>query len=231
MTPRTPAEAFADAARALLHEHDVNDLLLRLTRDAARFAGADAAGLVVRTGHVLELLSATSHAAAQIELYQAMGTEGPCLDTIETGEVVVVTGAGELADRWPTAGPLIVDAGFQAVHACPLTWQDGVLGGLNLFRRAALAPGEDEVRTAQAFADMLTLAVVRPERLAHRDVDRRVERALEGRVAIEQAKGVLAHQLGVDMASAYEELIGRSAREGGTLTDTAHAVIRQALRP
>ncbi|WP_159796473.1 ANTAR domain-containing protein [Puerhibacterium puerhi] len=100
-----------------------------------------------------------------------------------------------------------------------------------MFRRDERAPDAEQVRTAQAFADMLTLAVVQPERLAERDVDGRLARALGGRVAVEQAKGVLAHQLDVDMAEAYEELIDRSARDGRTLTDTAQDVIRRAQQP
>jgi transcriptional regulator with GAF, ATPase, and Fis domain len=228
MTPRTPADSFADAAKALLQEHDLTDLLLRLTRDATRFAGGDAAGLLVRTGTTLEVLSSTSHAVTQLELYQAMSTEGPCAEVLATGEPVVVAGSREIVDRWPGVGRAIVDAGFGSVHASPVAWQGGTLGALNMFRRTEQPPDDSQRRTAQAFGDMLALVVVRPERLAAQDVDRRLARALGGRVAVEQAKGVLAQQLGLDMAAAYEELIDRSARRGRTLTDTARDVIRRA---
>lgn len=231
MTPRTPADSFADAAKALLQEHDLTDLLLRLTRDATRFAGADAAGLLVRAGAGLELLSSTSHAATQLEVSQALTTEGPCVELLETGEPLVVAGRGEILDRWPTVGRVIVDAGFASVHASPVAWQGGTIGGLNLFRRAEQPPDAEQRRTAQAFADMLALAVVQPERLAEQEVDRRVARALGGRVAVEQAKGVLAQQHGLDMAAAYEELVDRSVRQSRTLTDTARDVIRLAQRP
>ncbi|MFP3712378.1 GAF and ANTAR domain-containing protein [Puerhibacterium sp. TATVAM-FAB25] len=228
MTPRTPADSFADAAKALLQEHDLTDLLLRLTRDATRFAGGDAAGLLVRAGAGLEVLSSTSHAATQLELFQAMSTEGPCVDVLEAGAPVVVAGRREIVDRWPTVGRAIVDAGFNGVHASPVAWQGGTIGGLNLFRRAEQPPDAEQRRTAQAFADMLALAMVQPDRPAEQDVDRRLARALGGRVTVEQAKGVLAQQHGLDMAAAYEELVDRSTREGRTLTDTAREVIGRA---
>jgi hypothetical protein len=190
------------------------ELLLRLTRDATRFAGGDAAGLLVRTSAGLEVLSSTSHAATQLELYQAMSTEGPCVDVLESGEPVVVTGRRAIVDRCSTAGRMVVRAGFAGLHASPLTWHDGTVGGLTKFRRCQRVPDDDQRRTAQAFADMLALAVVQPERLAAQDVERRVARALGGRVTVEQAKGVLAQQLDLDMAAAYDELLERSTRQG-----------------
>jgi GAF domain-containing protein/ANTAR domain-containing protein len=228
MTSRTPIDSLADAAQALVLGHDTADLLLRLTADAVHFTGGDAAGLLVRTDGNLELLSATSHAATELELYQAMRSEGPCVDVLESREQVQATGRQEILDRWPTVGRAVVDAGFLDVHAFPLAWQGGILGGLNIFGREPRELDESQRRTAQAFADMLALAVVVPEEVRAADLSRRVARALGGRVVIEQAKGAIAHQLDIDVAAAYAELVERSAREGASLTATARKVLWQA---
>jgi hypothetical protein len=229
MTLHTPVEALADATAELLKEHDVADLLLRLTQDAARFTGGDAAGLLVRTdGGPLELLAATSHQAMHLELFQAQRDEGPCVDVIRKGVGVEATGRDEILGRWPVVGPAIVGAGFSAVHAFPLEWQGGVLGGLNVFGRDGVALDDDSSRTARALADMVTLVIVQPDRLRPDELDRRVTRALDGRVVIEQAKGALAFQLGIDPADAYDVLVQRSAREGVPLSHVANDVLRQA---
>jgi hypothetical protein len=230
MTSRTPIDSLADAVQGLLLEHDITDLLLRLTADAVHFAGGGSAGLLVRTDDNLELLSATSHAATELELYQAMCSEGPCVDVLESRAQVQATGREEILDRWPTVGRAVVDAGYLAVNSFPLVWQGGTLGGLNIFRPVPRQLDESQRRTAQAFADMLALAVVVPEHLRAEDLSRQVARALGGRVVVEQAKGALAHQLQIDVAAAYAELVERSAREGTSLTATAREILWRAQK-
>ncbi|WP_129788872.1 GAF and ANTAR domain-containing protein [Promicromonospora panici] len=231
MTPRTPADTLALTTAALLHDHDVTDLLYSIVRDSARFTGSDAAGLLVRTaGGALELLSATSHAAVELELYQAQVDEGPCVDVLRQGEPVAAVGADAIRRRWPTVGAAIVQAGFSAVHAYPLNWRDGALGGLNLFRHPARADDAEQTATARSFADMAALVLVQPERLEHDDVATGLAHALDGRVIIEQAKGVLAQQLDVDMETAYTALVDLAAQNAIPLSSMAYAVVHQAYR-
>ncbi|MEN5075057.1 GAF and ANTAR domain-containing protein [Isoptericola cucumis] len=225
---RTPADSLADAAGTLLHDHDVADLVLRLTQDAMRFAGGDAAGVLVRTATRFEVLSATSHAASHLELFQTQQQEGPCIDVLDTRQLVAVTGDEAIVARWPTVGPTVVAAGFASVHAFPLVWQGGALGGLNVFGRSERGLDDVEVRTTQGLADMLTLAVIQPERLRPEDVDRCLARTLETRIVVEQAKGALAHRLGVDTARAYDALVERAAGAGTPITDMARTVLQEA---
>ncbi|PZR51952.1 hypothetical protein DNL40_14140 [Xylanimonas oleitrophica] len=231
MTPRTPLDSLAAATKALLHEHDITDVVERLTADAMRFAACDAAVLLARAGGRLELVGATSHAAPDLDLYQALTVEGPCRDAVATGGAVEASGAGLIVERWPVVGPLLVDAGFRTVHAHPLAWHGGVIGALTMFRQGTEPLDETQARTSRAFADMLALTVAQPDRLLVQDVDRRVARARSGRAVIEQAQGVLAHQLGIGVDAAYDELAARSVRTGAPLTVTARDVVREARRP
>lgn len=231
MTPRTPADALALTTSALLRDHDVTDLLYRIVRDSARFTGSSAAGLLVRAPDgALELLSATSHAAVELELYQAQEHEGPCVDLLSTGVTVAAVGADTILHRWPRVGPAILRAGFTAVHAYPVSWRGGVLGGINLFRHDERPDDTQETATARSFADMAALVLLQPERLEQHDVADRLERALAGRVIVEQAKGVLAHRLGIDMETAYTTLVDRAAQDGSALSATARTVVEQAYR-
>ncbi|WP_255372134.1 GAF and ANTAR domain-containing protein [Cellulosimicrobium sp. CUA-896] len=226
---RTSTQALAASTSALLRGDDVTDLLARLLADAVAFLPVDGAAVLVAGPYgALELLSATSHREQQLELYQAQVDEGPCVDTVRDVAEVVCVGADEIVGRWPTVGVAVVGSGFSAVHAFPLRWHDGALGGLNLFGTDASSFSPEECALAQSFADVATLAVVHPTALADDEVRRRVEQALEGRAVVERAKGVLAHQLGVDPGDAYDELVARA--RGGSLTATAEAVVAEASR-
>jgi transcriptional regulator with GAF, ATPase, and Fis domain len=221
--------ALAQMLGALVREHETADLLSALVRECATVLPADAVALLVRHGaHGLELLSATSHRAAELEVYQAQQDEGPCVDTLRTGEQVMVVGVAEIADRWPDVGPVIGGAGFAAVHAFPMTWHGTTLGGLNVFSAQAVPLAEESSRLAQNFADVATLALAQPGVLEEDTLDERIRAALAGRVVIEQAKGVLAQSLGLDPADAYDHLLRLVIDTGSTLSATAREVIRTA---
>lgn len=231
MNPRTSAQALAAVTSALLQDHDVTGLLAQLVQDSARFVPADAAGLLLQgENDLLEVLSATSHRTTELELYQAQHDEGPCVDVVRTGHSIEVVGADEVDRRWPRIGPEITGAGFRSVYAFPLRWHGLTIGGLNLFA-ATDAPLDDSARQlAQTFADVAALVIVQPVQVDQVDLLASLRRALEGRVVVEQAKGVLAYQLGIDMAAAYDELVRRSDQDGLSLTETALATILDARR-
>lgn len=229
MTARTSAQALADVASALVEDHEITGLLARLVSDCAQLIPADAAAFLVRTADGgFELLSATSHRVDELELYQAQHAAGPCVDATRTGEPTAAVGRVQIVERWPDVGQEIVDAGFGSVHAFPMRWRGHAIGGLNLFAVAEEELSEASGVLAQSFADFATLAIVQPAALADEDLTERITAALEGRVVVEQAKGVLAFQLGLDMAAAYDELLARSASNGTTLAQVAHNVVRAA---
>ncbi|WP_315097709.1 GAF and ANTAR domain-containing protein [uncultured Cellulomonas sp.] len=231
MTARTSAQALADVASALVGEHEITGLLARLVQDCAELLPADAAALLVRTGSGdFELLSATSHRTAEIELYQAQAAAGPCVDAARTGRPVHAVGAEDIEARWGGVGRKIVASGFRSVHAFPMHWRQHVIGGLNIFSATDVDLTGQSLVLAQSFADFATLAIVQPLGLDDEGLGRRVAEALEGRVVIEQAKGVLAYQLSLDMPAAYDELLKRAAANGSHLTQTAREVLHAAQR-
>ncbi len=144
------------------------------------------------------------------------------------GAVVTAVGRSEILDRWPTVGRAIVDAGLHSAHAFPMSWRGTVVGGLNVFARAELDAAPEDLRTAQGFADLLTIVVAQPGTSDEDELGRRVDHALAGRVVVEQAKGVLAQRLDLDMADAYDALLARALRDGSTLARSALDVLREA---
>ena len=231
MSARTSTQALADAARSLVEQHDVTSVLAQIVADCAQFVPADAAAFLARSaGGGLEVLSATSHKVVELELYQAQANAGPCVDATNSGEPTDGVGGAQIVERWPEVGQAIVDAGFHAVHAFPMRWRGAALGGLNLFSTSAGALDEGSRALAQNFADFATLAIVQPDALAYGDLVQKVTDALEGRILVEQAKGVLAYTRGLNMAAAYDELVARASSRHATLGVVAAEVLREAQR-
>jgi hypothetical protein len=229
MSARTSAEVLADVASTLVADHETTGLLVRIVRDVAAALPAAAAALLVRDADGrLELLSSTSHRVGELELYQAQRAEGPCVDAVRTGRGGSVVGADQIGARWGDVGRAIVDAGFQGVHAFPMRWHDRVIGALNVFSTVPDELSPSSVALGQSFANFATLAIVQPTAVPDEELARRITEALEGRIVVEQAKGVLAVQLGVDMAEAYDELLRRSSSDGSSLARTAQQVIHEA---
>ncbi|GAA1520599.1 GAF and ANTAR domain-containing protein [Kribbella lupini] len=229
MTASTASQALVDAAAAVVSRTDVADTLSRLLADCAKFTAADAIGVLVHDDHGgLEILSATSHRAAELELYQLQHDTGPCVDAARDGEPLVADSDADLTGRWGEVGEAIVAAGFHAVHAVPLRWHGRLVGALGAFHTDAGTLDDEARQLTQAFADLATLAIVQTPDLTDHQLQERVRDALAGRTVIEQAKGVLAHTGNLEMDAAYQHLVRHAADHNTTLTDAATTIIQQA---
>jgi transcriptional regulator with GAF, ATPase, and Fis domain len=231
MTATTASQAFIDAAAAIVQQDDVADILVRLLGDCAELTNAGAIGLLVKDRHGrLEILSATSHQAVELELYELQHDTGPCIDAARDGVPLSVRSPGEVTERWGKVGEAIVAAGFDAVHAVPLRWHGRLIGAMNAFHTNVETADDDSLQLTQAFADIATVVIVQPVVVTSSELDERVRIVLDGRTVVEQAKGVLAESAGVDVATAYQLLVHRAVQNGTTLTEAATAIIEEAQR-
>lgn len=236
MTSRTAMNALAEATAGLVTDYDVVSVLTTLVRSCAAAIGAEAVGIMVKGAVIsqkgdLELLAASSHDAGELELFQAQVHEGPCFDAIAVDDDTTAAGAAELAQRWPRMGVALTAAGYRALHATPLRWRGSPFGSINVFLREERQPSHEERALVRAFADIATLAIVHAGNgPAIEEIARGVQEALDGRIVIEQAKGVLCHQEQVDPAAAFSLLIERAQQGGEPLADVARGVLRAAER-
>ena len=127
--------------------------------------------------------------------------------------------------RWPEFAPAAAGAGFAAMQALPLRLRDEVIGAMNLLM---LTPGQlDEtgLRVGQALADVATIGLLQERGLRHQEVvAEQLQGALNSRVMIEQAKGVLAERLGLDMGQAFDLMRGQARIQNRRLAELAEAV-------
>lgn len=222
-----------ELADTLVDDFDVVELLVLLVERSVELLDAAAAGLVLADADGgLRLMASTSDATEVVELFELQHDEGPCFDSWHSGEPVVATDLCEAEERWPAFVPVAVEVGFRAAHAFPVRLRRRVLGALNLFRTepGALSPADAAAGRALADVAAISLCQVRALRDAQLVSDQ-LQHALQSRIAIEQAKGMLAERAGVAMDEAFSRLRGYARTRQRRLVDVAQDVVSGTLAP
>jgi len=225
------AQAFVELAGALTNGYDVVELLDRLIQHCVHLLAVDAAGLVLADASgALKLMATTSEHARFLEVLQLHADSGPCVDCYRTGQPVNVDDLTVDGGRWPTLANTAQNGGYHAVHAVPLRFQEQTLGAMNLFNIKPGGLGATDHKIAKALAEVATLAILGQRTMRHSgEVAGQLQKALDSRVVIEQAKGMLAQQGGLAMTAAFAVLRQHARRNNQRVTDAARAVVDATL--
>ena len=225
------SQAFVSLANGMVDGVDVVDLLSGLTADCARLLDIASAGLLLadRRG-VLHVVAASSEVTRNLELFQLQREEGPCLDCYRGGTAVVVADLSRERDRWPQFVAAATQAGFASVHALPMRLQDSVLGTLGLFGEEPGQLNDEDLDLGQALAHVASVALVADRAVTDRSlVNEQLQSALDTRVLVEQAKGLLAQLGDLEMHDAFAVLRRYSRDNNLRLGDVARRLVSRDL--
>jgi GAF domain-containing protein len=220
-------ETFVELADTLIDDFDVIDFLHLLVERCVELLNVDAVGLLLadQRGH-LQLVASSNEHVRFLELFQLQNAEGPCLDAFATGHRVSDADLHGEHTRWPRFAPAATAAGFAAVDALPMRLRNQVIGALNLFRTGPGVLTDGVLRNAQALVDVATIGLLQERAIRHQEiVTEQLQTALNSRVVIEQAKGLVAERLGVTMEVAFAALRGYARTQNRKLGDVARMVI------
>ena len=225
------ARTLVELADTLVDDFDVIDLLTRLADRCVEVLDVQAAGIMLAAPDgPLRVMASSSEAMRVLELFEIQAQEGPCLDSHRTGVAVVEEDLAAAGGRWPRFGAEALAAGFHAVHAVPMRLRGSVIGALNLFRDAAGTMGPADLEVAQAFADVATIGLLQHRAASEAQVtNEQLTHALNSRVVLEQAKGMVAERLDLDMEASFAALRGHARNNNLRLVDVAEAVISGSL--
>lgn len=132
--------------------------------------------------------------------------------------------------RWPKFAAQAVDAGFHSAHALPMHLRGTVIGALNLFRTDIGEMGTADLEIAQAFAHIATIGIFQHRAsLEAQLLATQLTKVLNSRIRLEQAKGMVAERLGLDMEQSFAALRNHARNHNLRLADVAQSVITGTL--
>jgi GAF domain-containing protein len=216
------AETLVELADALSADFDVDGFLRLLANRCVRLLSVAAAGVFLADHGV----AASHERVARIESSAQRNEEGPWHECTRTGEPVAIPNLAAEKDRWPHYVAETRRAGFASTHTVPLRSREDQVGTLTLFRAE---PGELEktdTRLAQAMADMATISILRTRALRRQEaLAMQLQHALNSRVIVEQAKGLLAERMGLAMPAAFEALRNYARSHNTKVTELALSIV------
>jgi GAF domain-containing protein len=220
-----------ELADTLVDDFDVVDLLTLLSHRCVEVLDVSAAGIMLVSAEGdLRVVASSSEAMRIVELFELQSDEGPCVDCYRDAALIMNDDLVASGARWPRFTPVALEAGFQSAHALPMRLRGATIGALNLFRAGTGSLEADDVRAAQALADVATIAILqhRVGLQAHL-VNEQLNEALNSRIVIEQAKGVIAERADIDTDEAFQRLRRYARSANLRLADVARDVASGSL--
>jgi GAF domain-containing protein len=225
------ARTFVELADTLVDDFDLIDVAQTLVERCVELFDASAAGLLLADADgTLRVLASSSDQLRVVELFEIQAQEGACLDCYRTGLPVINQDLGNTGGRWPRFAPVALGAGLHSVHALPVRLRHQVVGALNLFR-AEVGPLDDlDVLAAQALADAIAVAILQQRALQDAQLlADQLREALDSRILIEQAKGMLAERAGLSIGDAFVRLRSYARNHNQQLTVVCRTLIDGTL--
>ncbi len=221
------ANAFVGLADTLVADYDVIELAQQLIDSTMALLPIAAAGILLGdSSGDLHVFASSSEQTRLLELLQVEADVGPCLEAYRTGQPVIVADLSADPTRWPAFTERAAEYNFRSVTALPLRLRNERVGALNLFRGEKGSLSNADVAVAQALADVATVGILHQRVLTRSElVNQQLQTALNTRLIIEQAKGVLAERGTIDMDRAFKLLRMHARRSNQRLADLARDVI------
>jgi len=223
----------SEFAHTLAGRFEVSEVLYRLVEHVIEILGVDGAGVsVVDEEGSLRPVTVPNEMTRQLEAVEEQLQQGPCVDAFHNGDEVVVPRLRDQADKWPDWAAKADELGVQAVLGIPLLVSEQSLGAMNIYSLAERDWAPAEVRVARVLCDMAASYVANASELDHaRRTAEQLQEALESRIIIEQAKGVIANEQRITVEEAFVILRGHSRKQGVSLRAVSKAVVELGLRP
>jgi GAF domain-containing protein len=219
-------------ARTMAAHYDTTQVLYDLSDSLVEVLGATAAGVAILDDGDLRFVTATSDAAGEAERIQEQLQSGPCVESVHTNRPVAVEDVRECEGRWPDYTSRIHETGLRGVLGIPLVLDDRQIGSLDVYSAEPRHWDDEAIDAAQVLADIGAAYLLNASELAQaqRTADQ-LQTALDSRVVIEQAKGVLAERLGVSTSEAFQRIRASARRHSTKIDHVCRRVIESGYIP
>lgn len=221
---------FAQLADTLVDEYDVVELMQQLADTCREELEVAAAGILLADpSGDLELVASTSEAGTVVEAL-LLGSQGPALGSYESGAVVAVPDIDDLGPNADEFRRVARAAGYSSIFVIPLRLRDQTIGTLTLLQAAGEEPSDDDLVVARALADVATIGILHERVLRESAIlAEQLQHALNSRIVIEQAKGVVAYTVGVPIDEAFGLIRDHARRNSLRLGEVARQIVERRL--
>jgi GAF domain-containing protein len=213
--------------------YDLPESLSELTESVTCVLGLSGSWVTMADDEGLLLVAAMSSSVAELERdhSQLHPFPCPCRDVHSTGEVIRVTDVRRESSRWPDYSASAARLSIAGVAAIPMRLADQVIGALNLYSGEPREWSDDDIAVAGVLADVATSYVINASKLRQQQqLSEQLQEALESRIVIEQAKGIIAQQKSVPIDQAYELMRSHARSHNTSLRVVAEAVVGVGLQ-
>src|SRR5512133_3014256 len=211
---------------------NLDEALRRIVAATHELFAVDGAGLMlVDPDQLLRNIADSDRRIGDLEELQIEHGEGPCVDAFENKTLVDTEDLAAEA-RWPTFSPAAVQRGLRAVLASPIPYNQQAIGVVVVFS-TRVHPWSPEGELALiAFTDLAALTIANTMQSEQRGMlATQLQRALDARVLIEQAKGALVARDGVTARESFEQMRRRARAERRRVVEVAQEIMGSARRP
>jgi GAF domain-containing protein len=207
----------------------VEEALDQVVASADALFGVDGTVLMlVDRDQVLRNLAGSDRRAALLEELQAEHEEGPCVDAFDDKEPVAADDLGQ-EDRWPAFSPDAARRDLLAVLASPIPYSEQAVGVVAVFATEPHPWTRAEREAIVAFTELVALLILNAMEATERGrLAAELQVALDSRVVIEQAKGVLVGRHGLTTRQAFERLRRAARDQRRPLAEVSRAVVSAA---
>jgi len=224
-----------ELSRTLVVAYQIPNALARLCAQLAGMLPVSGCWAVVmdELGGELRFVAASDAVGRKLASLHVELGEGPCLEAACSGERVLLAdlGAADAVERFPHFAAQALAEGVSAVYSFPLRHLDQHGGGIGLFNATPAELDQVDLELAQLLADLTTASIVGAHRYQQvSGLAAGVQQRLAEAAVLEQAKGRLSVQLGVQPDRALEYLQRYLLASGGSLREAAEQVTAGDLR-
>jgi GAF domain-containing protein len=219
-----------DLADNLVDDFDVIDVLTMLSDRCVQTLDVASAGVMLAApSGELQVVASSSDTMRDLEIFELQANEGPCVDCFRSGRAVHLDLA-TIDGRWPLFTARAIEAGFYSVHALPMHLRGRVIGAINMFRTDPGGLEEADVLAGQALADVATIAILQHQAVVDgQTLNNQLNQALNSRIIIEQAKGMVSEAVHLDMDQAFQRLRHHARNHGLRLTDVCVEIVNGTM--
>lgn len=236
VTRPSPQDSFAavlaSSVQTIVSGYDFFDLAHSLATSTVTLLAASAAGVMLedRSG-ALQVIAASDEDTHVLEVFELQRKEGPCFDCWRDGAAVSEADIAS-SRRWPHFAVEAAGLGYHSAIAVPLRLRNKAIGALNVFWQLPHEPSPQDVWSAQALADVAAISLVQ-QRLNEdtRILTEQLQQALQTRVLIEQAKGMVAYKRDSSPDEAFADIESFAHQRGVSMRDVARLIVDREIDP